>query len=229
MMSRASQPITLSKVLRVLSRKFDAHEQNELRARDAVWSFLGFVYAMDDLIARDKKLKGDLIATANIQIKSNRWRADKKKPAEILLTLKLGLNDQTAATKSQWLKAIRAAKKAGVGPSEKTFFNWLKKQGGINAINTAKKIKKGRGTKSGDRLDIRAFTKQKLPKLLSSANETVKLDIAPDQRLQNVTLVLLHQGIDDETGRSDDAAKVIYKTADEKLLASVVAALASAS
>lgn len=64
---------------------------------------------------------------------AQRWKAGQKDAIELLLALVLGIEEQTAATKSQWLKCLRSAQKLGVEACGSAFVEWIVQVGGVKA------------------------------------------------------------------------------------------------
>lgn len=68
---------------------------------------------------------------------SNRWDPFKKAPEDLFLTMLLGLKN-LRSTKSQWRRALTAAKEANVERTEAAFVAWIKEQNGIGGVSTTK-------------------------------------------------------------------------------------------
>lgn len=114
------------------------------RGNKQLWSLLGKVYELGAGIEQNAAARSGLIKKVNQHPNvagNNRWRADKKSPEELLLTLLLGVKEDTKATKSQWLSAIRAAKKMDVSATQTAFAAWLEEVGGVNSARKSVGIK----------------------------------------------------------------------------------------
>lgn len=129
----------------VLTAEFKSWNETDGRGNHQLWSMLGRVYEFSAKVQTDTSARSALIHLVEQEPsvkKSNKWKAGRKKPQELILTLLLGLKEETKSTKSQWSGALRAADKANVEPKHAIFQKWLKDIGGIQAARKTLKKEK---------------------------------------------------------------------------------------
>lgn len=128
-------PETLHYDLADLQSKFSAWKSADGRGKSAVWTLLSKVYELGHRVLKNDQLRADLIDNV-LQIpevnQSNQWDPKTKHPFDLLVVCLVGLKDETKATKSQWLRTLKAAKLAQVPPNLGDFCDWIKEVGGID-------------------------------------------------------------------------------------------------
>ena len=136
--------LQLDENLNALDADYQNWQKADGRGNKKLWSLLSRVYELGAVIEKNTSARSRLIHKVNQHPTvqgSNRWRADKKSSQELLLALLLGVREETKATKSQWLGAIRAAQKADVPAKDNAFETWLDSVGGINAARMSIRTK----------------------------------------------------------------------------------------
>lgn len=126
----------LDKGFAALSSEFEAFQHADQRGKRQLWSMLGCVYELGTRTDANSAAKAHLIAMVNESpncAQSNRWRAENKTSSELLITLLLGRDEKTKATRSHWLSAIKAAKQAGVEARQAEYAAWVELVGGMDA------------------------------------------------------------------------------------------------
>ncbi|MCL6684096.1 hypothetical protein [Sphingomonas alba] len=139
-------------VVKVVTERYDACVDVLKRGHDALYSFLGCVYENAERVDSTFGLRGMLIADVSKALnhglkKRSRWKPENHDTYDLLLTLKTGLSPDLAASKSQWLGALRAAKSRKgsegqddpVDPTESAFVDWVAEKGVIAAAKPGKR------------------------------------------------------------------------------------------
>jgi hypothetical protein len=145
----------LDKELNALSFLFKKWSQAEGRGHQHLRDLLGTVYEVGAKVDGNRAAKSRLIGKANEDPTirgNNRWIAEKKSGSELLLAVLLGVTQESKVTRSQWLGALRAAKKADVEPDKVKCAAWFDSVGGVHAAH--KSLVGGRDTTA---LDLRAL------------------------------------------------------------------------
>jgi hypothetical protein len=122
--------------IKTLTSEYQGWTKTDKRGYQQLWSMLGRVYELGAKAEGNMEAHQSLVALVEKEpsVKKNvKWKAERKKPRELLVTLLLGLKEETKATKSQWLGALRAADKAKVEANQSSFSAWMKDIGGIQA------------------------------------------------------------------------------------------------
>lgn len=120
-----------------LQSKYEDWNSANHRGKMAAWMLLGYTYELGTKISKKPELKFELISKVSEMPdvkKSNHWDASSKLPFDLLLVLLLGLSEKTKATKSQWLRTLKAARTAGVPAKQDDFIAWIEKTGGIDGV-----------------------------------------------------------------------------------------------
>lgn len=120
-----------------LQYKYEAWYSTNLRGKAAVWTLLSNAYELGTKIYKKPELQFELINKVSELPdvkKSNHWDVSSKRPFDLLLVLLLGLSEKTKATKSQWLRTLKAARTAGVPAKQDDFIAWIEKTGGIDGV-----------------------------------------------------------------------------------------------
>lgn len=164
----------LDTALDELNSTYEGWQKTDQHGNRSLWSMLGKVYELGPSIDENKAARARLVAKVNthptVQGK-NSWKADHKKTYDLLLILLLGLKDETKATKSQWLGAIRAAGIAKIEPESDKFVSWMEVIGGVNAARKSVTRKP-----SPERNDIKTW----LPKLAEFIDQQQEMITLPE-------------------------------------------------
>jgi hypothetical protein len=133
-----------------LEAAFDLWKTNSARTRQSLWDLLGNIYELSAKLMGNENARSGLIGLVSRRedVKSStNWRSPgTKHPRELLLVLLLGLSEDSKATKSQWLSALKAAEAAGIEKSKSDFVDWISSVGGIEGARSS--IAKPRPTAS---------------------------------------------------------------------------------
>lgn len=127
----------LDRDLTDLQSKYEDWNSANHRGKMAAWTLLAKVFELGTKISKKSELQFELISKVSELPdvkKSNHWEASSKLPFDLLLVLLLGLSEKTKATKSQWLRSLKAARTARVPAKQDDFIAWIKKNGGIDGV-----------------------------------------------------------------------------------------------
>lgn len=115
---------------------FENWEQADGRGKMSLWALLGKTYEFANQIEKNNLTRVDLLAEVSKVpgvAGSNRWRPQTKHAFDLLLVLLLGLKEDTKATKSQWLRTLKAAQAENVASTQEAFSDWIENIGGVAA------------------------------------------------------------------------------------------------
>ena len=119
-----------------LEAAFDLWKTNSARTRQSLWDLLGNIYELSAKLMDNQNARSGLIGLVSRRedVKSStNWRSPgTKHPRELLLVLLHGLSEDSKATKSQWLSALKAAEVAGIEKSKGDFVDWISRVGGVD-------------------------------------------------------------------------------------------------
>lgn len=130
------RPDTLAQDLDALRSEFEGWKTASARGTHRLWALLGNIYELGTVVHANPALRLNLVRTIEKNpgfSGSNRWSAEGKSAFELLIALLLNLGDANKGTRSQWLSALKAAKKASVPATKAQFVDWIRNLGGVEA------------------------------------------------------------------------------------------------
>jgi hypothetical protein len=110
--------------------------QASSRGNHSLWDLLGLIFELGSKVQENASARSDLIRRVEADsdvAKSNRWQAKDKSAFELLIVVLVGFHDGNKGTRSQWLSALKAAKKANIPRAKTPFVDWIKDLGGVDA------------------------------------------------------------------------------------------------
>lgn len=118
-----------------LEASFGLYRARDSESKRSLWELLGGIYELAEKVLGNENARAELVGLVKRieEVKeSTRWgRPETKHPRELLVVQLLGLNERTKATKSNWLKALKAAEECNIEKTKIAFVDWISEIGGI--------------------------------------------------------------------------------------------------
>ncbi|MCW2392270.1 hypothetical protein [Sphingobium sp. B11D3A] len=186
-----------------LEADFADWQSSDVQGTHQLWRVLGRIYELGHRLEENQTAKSNLVAkvATDSNVRNNpRWDPSTKASHELLLVKLLSLQENTKAKKSQWLSAIRAAKKSNIPYSQGDFVKFLEQIGGVDkARQSALKIPKTKPT-------FETLAKECLLALDAQAPEFTVPNPLMDETFLNGVAVVLVSGTSTKDGMRPVAA-----------------------
>ncbi|MFD1612082.1 hypothetical protein ACFSCW_09745 [Sphingomonas tabacisoli] len=213
-------------LLASIKGQFDDYGQAFGQSQSKLWNLLGSLYESLPRFETIKAAKAELInevcALPSVQA-NKRWFPRQKEPDDLLVTLLLGLGKKQKVTKSQWLKALRAAAAQHVKRTRVDFIAWLEQVGGVAGAGRSLPPDEARAKEEKRQLEAR-MTELKSHFKQQEDDPLIDFDIGDEADPGDLVLILAH--VEFEKGQSmRRLSRATAYLSDPKLVVRVAEAL----